>query len=107
MNVRVAIPYDKGAICRYFGNAELFKLYTLADGEVKDFKFVACGDIVKGRSAVLWFVLHEVDVVICDGIGYRLYDALKAAGIQVLSRRTFSADEAIKSLLAGMRRDAL
>ena len=84
--MRIAVTYENGNIFQHFGHTEQFKFYD-----------------VEGTKIVHEQVTdsHNVDTVICGGIGGGAQSMLVQAGIRLFGGVSGSADEAVKALLAG------
>ena len=100
MNARIAIPYSDGQVFQHFGQASQFKIYTIVDDKVTATE-VADTDGAGHEALGLWLVQHEVNAVICGGIGPGAQGALMAAGILALAGVDGAADGAISRFLAG------
>ena len=98
--MKLAVPFENGAVFGHFGHTERFKLYSVANGEITDARLVSTGGT--GHSALAQFLSGQgVDVLICGGIGGGAKQALAAAGIQVLPGVSGEADRAVVAFLAG------
>ncbi len=96
----VAVTYENGNVFQHFGHTEEFKIYEIKDNEIKDSKVV--GTEGSGHGALAGFLAeHNVDTLICGGIGGGARNALEAAGIALYGGVEGNTDEAVKALLAG------
>lgn len=100
MNVKIAIPFEDGAILPHFGKATKFKIYTVENDVVASSE-VCDTDGVGHEDVALWLVVRGVNAVICSNIGPGALGALAAAGVDALAGVQGDADEAIEQLLAG------
>lgn len=94
----IAVAYNQGEIFQHFGHTEQFKLYTV-DGEK-----VISSEIVEtngsGHGALAGFLkAHQVEVLICGGIGGGAKNALNEAEIKLYGGVSGKADEAVEQLL--------
>ena len=98
--MRIAVTYDNGNVFQHFGKTEAFKLY-----EVEDNKFIS-SEVISNEGAgheALAGVLgnHNVDVLVCGGIGGGAKAALESEGIEVCSGAEGDADAAVEAYLKG------
>lgn len=98
--MRIAATYYEGEIFPHFGRTEQFKLYDVENGEMKHSEVVGSNGVSHGALAGL-LAQGGVDVLICGGIGGGALSALSSQGITVIPGASGSADEAVKSYLAG------
>lgn len=96
----VATPYSNDEICQHFGHAPQFKLFTVEDGKVVE--SVVIDTVGSGHNALAAFLAdHNVDIVICGGIGQGAIVSLAMAGIDIVPGVSGSPDKAVKELLEG------
>ena len=97
---KIAVTYENGEIFQHFGHTEQFKLYTIANGTITAVEVVDTNG--SGHGALAGFLLeHNVDTLICGGIGGGAQNALAQAGIQLYGGVSGNADEAVNALLTG------
>ena len=98
--MKIAVPYENGAIFQHFGHSQQFKLYDAADGKVTASRVI--GTNGQGHGALAGLLSQEkADVLICGGIGAGAQNALAAAGVRVFGGVSGAADEAVQSFLNG------
>ncbi len=98
--MRIAITYDNGEIFGHFGHTEQFKLYDVQDGKILDSHVVNTNG--SGHGALAGFLsAHNVDVLICGGIGMGAQNALADAGIKLYGGVCGNADVAAQMLVEG------
>lgn len=98
--MKIAVPYENGAIFQHFGHSQQFKLYDAADGKVTASRVI--GTNGQGHGALAGLLSQEkADVLICGGIGAGVQNALAAAGVRVFGGVSGAADEAVQSFLNG------
>lgn len=98
--MKIAVPYENGAIFQHFGHSQQFKLYDAADGKVTASRVI--GTNGQGHGALAGLLSQEkADVLICGGIGAGAQNALAAAGVRVFGGVSGTADEAVQSFLNG------
>ena len=98
--MKIAVPYENGAVFGHFGHTAQFKLYTAEDGVLTDARVLPTNG--SGHGALAAFLQQlGADVVICGGIGAGAKNALAAAGITVYGGVSGSADAAVVALLSG------
>ena len=98
--MRIAVTYENGQIFQHFGHTEQFKLYMVEGGAVASSVVLSTNG--SGHSALAGFLVnHQVDALICGGIGGGAQAALAAAGIQLYAGIQGDADAAVNALLAG------
>lgn len=96
----IAVTYENGEVFQHFGHTETFKLYQVEDHKVVSSHIV--GTNGSGHGALAGFLKeHEVDVLICGGIGGGARNALAEAGIQLYGGACGNADAQVESFLAG------
>ncbi len=98
--MRIAVPYEDGAVFQHFGRARQFKLYDAENGQITGERIQDTGG--SGHGALAGFLAGcGAEVLICGGIGPGARDALAGAGIQLRGGVSGGADEAVKAFLAG------
>ena len=98
--MKIAVTYDQGQIFQHFGHTEQFKLYTVEDGKVVSSEVVDTNG--SGHGALAGFLAeHQVQVLICGGIGGGAQNALAQAGIKLFGGCSGNADQAVEALLEG------
>ncbi len=98
--MKVAVTYENGMIFQHFGHTEQFKLYEIENGAIVKEQVVDTAG--SGHGALAGFLAeHQVDTLICGGIGGGAQMALAEAGIRLFGGVSGSADEAVKALAAG------
>ncbi|WP_343252862.1 NifB/NifX family molybdenum-iron cluster-binding protein [Ligaoa zhengdingensis] len=98
--MRIAVTYENDEVFQHFGHSEQFKLYDVEDGAVKTSAVVDTNG--SGHGALAGFLkAHNVDTLICGGIGGGAKAALAEAGIHLYSGVTGGADAAVEALLTG------
>ena len=96
----IAATYENGEIFQHFGHTEQFKLYQVEDGKVVGSQVVDTNG--SGHGALAGFLHnHQVDALICGGIGGGAQVALAQAGIALYAGVAGQADQAVEALLAG------
>jgi len=100
MNATIAIPVENEQIFQHFGQATKFKIYTIKDDGVR-YAEVVDTEGVGHEEIALWLLVHQVQIVVCGGIGPGAQGALYAAGIMTLAGVEGSADEAIAKVIDG------
>ena len=98
--MKIAVTYEGGSIFQHFGKTETFKMYEVEDGKITSMQIVHAGGA--GHSALAGFLSEQsANVLICGGIGEGAQEALKEAGIKVISGATGEVDAAVNAYLAG------
>ena len=98
--MKIAVTYENGQVFQHFGHCEQFKLYDVQDGQVVSSQVVSA--IGSGHGALAGFLQqHQVDTLICGGIGGGARTALAEAGIQLYPGVSGDADSKVADLLAG------
>ena len=96
----IAVTYENGQVFQHFGHTEQFKIYDIADGKVAASRVVDTNG--SGHGALSGFLAaHQVDTLICGGIGGGAQQALTEAGIRFYAGVSGDADRAVAALLAG------
>ena len=100
--MKIAVTYENGTIFQHFGHTEQFKLYEVEDGNIRKEEVVDTNG--SGHGALAGFLEgHQVDTLICGGIGGGARDALAAVGIRLYGGVTGDADQAVKQRTAGRK----
>ena len=98
--MKIAVTYDNGQVFQHFGHTEQFKLYDIENGKVVASEVV--GTNGSGHGALAGFLAeHQVQVLICGGIGGGAQNALAQAGIKLFGGCSGNADQAVEALLEG------
>lgn len=88
-------------ICAHFGSAPFFTLYNSESHDI---------EIVENRNAhhshgtchpMNQLATHDIDAVVCSGMGRRAIEALNAEGVRIIDARTESVAEAMAKIDAG------
>ena len=66
--MKIAVTYEEGKVFQHFGHTEHFKFYEVEDGKVTTSQVVDTNGSGHGALAGL-LAEHQVDVLICGGIG--------------------------------------
>ena len=100
--MRIAVPYENenGTVFQHFGHSQAFKLYDVKDNAVERSEVIGTEGSGHGALSEL-LQAHEVDVLICGGIGAGAIEALGEAGIRICAGVKGAADEAVAQHLAG------
>ncbi len=100
--MKIAIPYNQdGSLYEHTGGTENFKIY-----EVDSEKHIVSSDIVptngEQHALIAAFLRdHDVNILLCDDIGSRLFNLLKIADIKCYSTLNGNCDEIVKAFLDG------
>lgn len=98
--MKLAVTYENGTIFQHFGHTEQFKIYEIENGTIVSSKIVDTNG--SGHGALAGFLKeHEVEVLICGGIGGGARNALADAGISIFPGASGDADAQVHSYLAG------
>lgn len=98
--MKIAIPYENGQVFQHFGHSAQFKIYDAENGQVLSSTVVSTNG--QGHGALVGFLTqHQVNVVLCGGIGGGAQAALAQAGIQLFGGISGGADAAAADYLAG------
>ncbi len=98
--MKIAVTYENGQIFQHFGHTEQFKVYEVEENKIVSSEVV--GSNGSGHGALAGLLQgHDIDVLICGGIGAGAQMALASVGIQLFGGVSGDADEAVAALLAG------
>ena len=98
--MKIAVTYENGNVFQHFGHSENFKIYEVADGKIISSEVVPTNG--SGHGALAGFLKsHDVDALICGGIGGGARTALGAAGIEIYPGVKGTADESVQALIDG------
>ena len=96
----IAVAYADGQIFQHFGHTQTFKIYEVENNTVFAARIVETNG--SGHGALAGFLAdHQVDVLICGGIGGGAKAALAQAGVQLFGGVSGDADDAVAALLMG------
>lgn len=96
--MRIGVTYENGEIFQHFGHTEQFKIYDVENGSVVATVVVDTNG--SGHGALAGFLKeHQVEVLICGGIGGGAQMALAEAGIKLYGGVSGEADAAVEALL--------
>ena len=98
--MKIAATYDNGNIFQHFGRTEFFKVYEVEDGKIVSSEVIGSDGIGHGALAGL-LAGHDIQVLICGGLGGGALNALRNAGIEVCAGASGNADEAVEAYLRG------
>ena len=98
--MKIAVTYDNGNVFQHFGRTESFKVYEIEDGKVVSSEVIGSDGIGHGALAGL-LAGHDIQVLICGGLGGGALNALQNAGIEVCAGASGNADEAVEAYLRG------
>ena len=97
--MRVAVTYENGNIFQHFGHTEQFKFYDIEDKKIVGEQ--VADTMGSGHGALAGFLLdHQVDALICGGIGGGAQVALAEAGIRLYGGVQGKADDAVAALIS-------
>ena len=98
--MKIAVTYENGQVFQHFGHTAQFKLYDVENGTVASSQVVDTNG--SGHGALAGFLKdHQVDALICGGIGGGAQMALAEAGIRLYAGCQGDADTRVAELLAG------
>lgn len=96
--MKIAVTYENGQVFQHFGHTEAFKIYDATEHKVLSAEIVSTNG--SGHGALAGFLKdHQVDILICGGIGGGAVQALSAVGIQLYAGVSGSADAAVIAFL--------
>lgn len=96
--MKIGVTYENGQIFQHFGHTEQFKIYEVQDGKIASAEVVDTNG--SGHGALAGFLqAHQVEVLICGGIGGGAQNALAEAGIKLYGGVAGDADAAVDALL--------
>ena len=98
--MKIAVTYENGQVFQHFGRTESFKLYEVEEGKIVSSELIDPQGAGHGALARI-LEEHQVNVLICGGIGGGAQSALAEAGIKLYGGVSGSADEAVKALIEG------
>lgn len=98
--MKIAVTYEKGQVFQHFGHTEEFKMYQVEDGKVLTSQVISA--VGSGHGALAGFLKeHNVEALICGGIGAGARTALDEIGITLYPGVSGSADESVEALQKG------
>ena len=98
--MKIAVTYENGQIFQHFGHTEMFKVYEVEDGQIKNTDLVSA--LGSGHGALAGFLTaNGVDTLICGGIGGGAQMALAQARIKLYGGVSGDADNAVNAFING------
>lgn len=98
--MKIAVTYENGEIFQHFGHTSEFKIYEVEDNKIVSSEVVNTNG--QGHGALAGFLQnHNVDTLICGGIGGGAQTALKNAGIKLFGGVHGGADIMVQEYLEG------
>lgn len=98
--MKIAVTYENGQVFQHFGHTEQFKIYEAENGKIVSSQIVDTKG--SGHGALAGFLKeHEVEVLLCGGIGGGARTALAEAGIALYPGAEGEADAQVEAYLAG------
>lgn len=102
--MKIAVTYENGMIFQHFGKSEQFLVMEFDNGKLLGKSLLSANG--QGHSALVTLLANEdVTTLICGGLGQGARNALKAAGIEVISGTVGNAEAAVDSYLNGTLQD--
>ncbi len=98
--MKIAITYENGQVFQHFGHTPAFMVYTVEAGKVLDSVLVETGESGHGALAGV-LAQHDIQALICGGIGGGARMALAQCGIAVYGGVAGDADEAAQAFADG------
>ena len=96
--MKVAVTYKDGEIFQHFGHCEQFKMYETKENRIVSSEIVSA--VGSGHGALAGFLkAHDVQSLICGGIGGGARMALAEAGIELYPGAEGNADACVEPLL--------
>ena len=96
----IAVAYNNGQIWQHFGRTEIFKLYDVAEGKIRDTRIVST-EGASHHALADFLAANNVGAVICGGVGAPMVERLRGFGIRTYPGIEGKADQAVSDLLAG------
>ena len=98
--MKIAVPFENENIFGHFGHTSAFKIYEIENGKITTVKILPT--LGSGHGALAGFLAaHEVDTLICGGIGGGAKTALNNVGIKIFGGVSGNADVAVHAFLEG------
>ncbi len=98
--MKIAVTYEDGIIFQHFGHTQYFKIFDVENGVIQKEQVVDTQG--SGHGALVGFLIeHNVDTLLCGGIGGGAQNAISSAGIQLYGGISGEVDAAVKAFLAG------
>jgi len=98
MNVALPILDDRIAPC--FEASSIFKIVKIEKDLVESEKTVECSG-AKGFHRVRLVRVHDIDILICNGIKGFYFDLLQSMGVTVIADACGSVEEVLRGFLRG------
>ena len=98
--MRIAVTYDNGKVFQHFGHTSEFKLYDVEDDEILSSEVFSTDGA--GHEALANLLSnHDIDTLICGGLGDGAFNALTQAGIEVVAGVEGEVDAAVAKYIKG------
>ena len=99
-NMKIAITYENGEVFQHFGRCENFKIYDVVNGKIEKAEVINSNGIGHGALAGV-LANHQVDILICGGIGAGAKFALAEVNIQVYPGAMGDVDKQVEAFIQG------
>ena len=98
--MRIAVTFENGEVFQHFGHTSSFKFYDIENNKVVSSEIVPTNG--SGHGALSAFLSnHNVNKLICGGIGSGAKVALAEKNIEIFGGVTGNADKSVDDYLAG------
>ncbi len=98
--MKIAITYDKNKVFQHFGRTESFKVFEVDGNRILSSTIISSNG--QGHGALAGLLSgHDIDVLICGGIGEGARNALAAENIEVFAGASGDVDAVMDSYLKG------
>lgn len=99
-HMKIAVTYENGQVFQHFGHTQMFKIYEIENQKILKTKLLDTNG--NGHQALVTLLKdHQVEILICGGIGGGAKNALTEAGIQLYGGACGDADAQVTSFLNG------
>ena len=98
--MKIAVTYENNQIFQHLGHTKQFKIYNIEENKIISDSIIDTKG--EGHGALANFLKsHEINTLICGGIGAGAKTALSNVGITIYGGVTGDVDEAVNNFLAG------
>ena len=98
--MKVAVTCEGNEVFQHFGRTPEFCVYTVEDGRVAGIEKMQAP--AEGHGALVGFLKeHDVNALICGGIGGGAVNRLREAGIAIYAGASGDVDQQVNSYLSG------
>jgi len=100
--MKIAIPYNQGRVNEHFGISREFIIFNVENGKITGKQIISSGGRQHNHGGLAnLFTSEGVEVVIAGGMGPPMAEALRSAGLNVITGAYGDAEKVVSDYLSG------